>query len=360
MITLFDFCSVHPLLPWFLPFILGLGIGWLLWAKYKNEVKHLKRTLLDVNYNNDQLATEVEALKKGKDSCESQLRETRKKMRELESYSAVTITEKVNPIVTSQSISSNVVVEQNVDHSTKLTNDTIVSEPITPSVETPVVVNVDEEVTEALPMSNNADNFKRNDESLISNDNLQVLEGIGPKVQDILNEHGVKTFEDLSYKSTDQLRAILDTYGTKYRMIDPEPWVDQAKLAVVGDWDGVVEAQKYIYSRKNPESNQMPDTKLEKYLIKTGYLRKYSQDDLKAVEGIGPKIEELLHIAGIKTWANLSDTSVERLKVILEQAGPKFMLAEPTTWPEQALLAHKGAWSELWALQDELKGGRKK
>lgn len=59
-------------------------------------------------------------------------------------------------------------------------------------------------------------------------------------------------------------------------------------------------------------------------------------DDLKAIDGIGPKIEALLHQAGIRTYAQLAETPVERLREILAQAGPRFRLADPTTWPEQA------------------------
>lgn len=59
-------------------------------------------------------------------------------------------------------------------------------------------------------------------------------------------------------------------------------------------------------------------------------------DDLKAIAGIGPKIEALLHEAGIRTYAQLAETPVERLREILAQAGPRFRLADPSSWPEQA------------------------
>ena len=49
------------------------------------------------------------------------------------------------------------------------------------------------------------------------------------------------------------------------------------------------------------------------------------KDDLKIVEGIGPKIEELFNNAGIYTFAQLSDTSVEKMKSILEAAGSRFV-----------------------------------
>lgn len=86
--------------------------------------------------------------------------------------------------------------------------------------------------------------------------------------------------------------------------------------------------------------------------------KKYKGDDLKIVEGIGPKIEELLHNAGIKTWKQLSQTAADRLKEILDAAGPNFQIHDPGSWPEQAGLADRGDWDDLKALQDRLTGGR--
>ncbi len=81
-------------------------------------------------------------------------------------------------------------------------------------------------------------------------------------------------------------------------------------------------------------------------------------DDLKVIEGIGPKIERLLHDAGILTYAQLASTDVERLREILTEA-KLINIADPTTWPEQAALAAAGKWEELKALQGTLKGGRR-
>jgi predicted flap endonuclease-1-like 5' DNA nuclease len=81
-------------------------------------------------------------------------------------------------------------------------------------------------------------------------------------------------------------------------------------------------------------------------------------DDLKRIEGIGPKISGVLQSSGINTFALLAKADVSRLKNILEEAGVG-ALADPTTWPEQAGLAAAGKWDELNTLQDELKGGRR-
>jgi predicted flap endonuclease-1-like 5' DNA nuclease len=84
-----------------------------------------------------------------------------------------------------------------------------------------------------------------------------------------------------------------------------------------------------------------------------------SPDDLTRIEGIGPKISEVLQATGIRTFAQLAGTEVRRLQEILEAAGPNLRLANPSTWPEQAGLAAKGDWAALETLQDELQGGRR-
>jgi predicted flap endonuclease-1-like 5' DNA nuclease len=86
--------------------------------------------------------------------------------------------------------------------------------------------------------------------------------------------------------------------------------------------------------------------------------RKIKQDDLKIVEGIGPKIEELFHAAGIKTWKALSETPVAQCNKILEDAGPRFTVHKADTWPKQCLLAYENKWQELKDWQETLDGGR--
>jgi predicted flap endonuclease-1-like 5' DNA nuclease len=79
-------------------------------------------------------------------------------------------------------------------------------------------------------------------------------------------------------------------------------------------------------------------------------------DDLKAIEGIGPKISSLLQSKGINTFAQLAATDPGKLEQILRQANLR--IADPSTWPQQATLAAAGKWDDLQALQDDLKGGR--
>jgi large subunit ribosomal protein L27 len=86
--------------------------------------------------------------------------------------------------------------------------------------------------------------------------------------------------------------------------------------------------------------------------------KKITADDLKVIEGIGPKIAQLFNDAGINTWQELADAEVDKLNAILAEAGSRYQMHDPTTWPKQAALAAAGQWEELEKYQDELKGGR--
>lgn len=81
-------------------------------------------------------------------------------------------------------------------------------------------------------------------------------------------------------------------------------------------------------------------------------------DDLTIVEGIGPKIAELLNAAGISTFAQLAATKPAAIKAVLEAAGKKFQMHDPATWPKQAALARDGKTAQLAKLQGELKAGK--
>ncbi len=79
------------------------------------------------------------------------------------------------------------------------------------------------------------------------------------------------------------------------------------------------------------------------------------KDDLKKVEGIGPKIESVLNEAGITTFAELAKTDPAKISEIITDVRGNHV---PDTWPKQAELAAEGKWDELQKWQDELDGGR--
>lgn len=77
------------------------------------------------------------------------------------------------------------------------------------------------------------------------------------------------------------------------------------------------------------------------------------ENDLKIIEGIGPKIEGLFHNYDIKTWHSLADTSVAKCQEVLDSGGDRFKIHDPSSWPMQARMACEGKWQELRRWQDE-------
>lgn len=159
-------------------------------------------------------------------------------------------------------------------------------------------------------------------------DDLTQIEGIGEFIAQKLNSIGVFTYADIAAWTPDQLDAITTQIGYLPGRIAKDRWVEQAQqLAAAAP-------------------------------TATEYGMASSSDDLKRIEGIGPKIEGLLHAAGIYTWEALSSTEPSHIKAILDAAGDQYRIHNPTTWPLQARLAAAGDWDELDAYQAELKGGR--
>jgi predicted flap endonuclease-1-like 5' DNA nuclease len=80
--------------------------------------------------------------------------------------------------------------------------------------------------------------------------------------------------------------------------------------------------------------------------------------DLTLLEGIGPKVMEILGKVGISTFAQLAAAKEENIRNILSEN--KFRFGNPATMIEQAKLAAAGKMTELEKLKAELKGGKRK
>lgn len=305
-----DFCT-YWWLAWLLPFLLGLILGWLIWGRWIKKVRILEEKLATsqagYNKSNRQHKECIEA----KSTLESELRNTK------------------NNLNASKAELRNMKRQQ--DEVSKMSGSSIGVTPLAAAAAP----------TPPIPMKAEVDIDKY---AAISMDNLQIIEGIGPKMEQILKENGVSNLLDLSKESTKGLRAKLDKYGEKYKIIDPAEWVEQAKLAHSRQWDNLVKFQKSDGS----------ESKAEKLFIKMGIIKAFKLNDLKAIEGIGPKISELLIEHNISSWTALASTSVDQLITILNSQGAKYKLSDPGTWPQQAQMAADGDWDRLNELQDRL------
>lgn len=187
--------------------------------------------------------------------------------------------------------------------------------------------------------------------------NLKIVEGVGPKIESLMKNAGINNWEQLSNTEPSTIQNILNEAGPRYRVHDPKSWPLQARLAFKNDWIVLVNLQKEMGGGKSGTKDKNSPSKVEKLVMKAKGIKAYAPDDLKIVEGVGPKIEGLLKADGINNWSDLATTEPQVIRAILTKAGDRYRLADPTTWPKQASLAAKGNWEELKDYQDRLKGG---
>ncbi|AIM60666.1 30S ribosomal protein S2 [Cellulophaga lytica] len=74
-------------------------------------------------------------------------------------------------------------------------------------------------------------------EAKTATDDLTKIEGIGPKIAEIFQNEGIKTYADLAAKSVEDLSAILTAAGSSFASKNPGSWPKQAKMAADGKWD---------------------------------------------------------------------------------------------------------------------------
>ena len=105
-----------------------------------------------------------------------------------------------------------------------------------------------------------------------------------------------------------------------------------------------------------PEKVVAKKAPAKKVAVKKVAAKTTGADDLKKVEGIGPKIEKTFNEAGITTFAQLAKSTPGELKKIMSTVAT-LKSKEPKTWPKQAQMAADGKLDELKEWQDEIMGG---
>jgi len=206
-------------------------------------------------------------------------------------------------------------------------------------------------------------------------DDLKQINGIGPFIEEKLNNLGIYTFEQVGALDEEMVEDLTTAIEFFPGRIERDDWVGQADRLFYTNRNVSPEmnntSAKMITSRyatatekiettprtvpPNPIPNPTVTTTPNLARSVTGSVK---PDDLKKIEGIGPKIASILNEAGIYTFYNLSQTPVDRLKGILLNAGNRYKIHNPSTWPEQSALAASGEWDRLKQLQDQLDGGR--
>src|SRR5690606_37704784 len=107
-------------------------------------------------------------------------------------------------------------------------------------------------------------------------------------------------------------------------------------------------------AKAEPKAEAKPAAKKEEAAKPAAKKATATADDLKKVEGIGPKIAETLNAAGITTFAQLAKTDAAKISEIIADVRGNHVT---DTWPAQAKVAAEGKSDELKKWQDELNGG---
>ncbi|WP_339755364.1 50S ribosomal protein L21 [uncultured Winogradskyella sp.] len=115
-------------------------------------------------------------------------------------------------------------------------------------------------------------------------------------------------------------------------------------------------APKKETKKAEPKAEVKAAAKVEKAAPKAAAPKTTGKaDDLKKIEGVGPKIASTLVEAGIVTFADLAKAKPEAISEIISGVRGNHVT---DTWPAQAKLAANGKWDELKKWQDELDGGK--
>ncbi len=91
---------------------------------------------------------------------------------------------------------------------------------------------------------------------------------------------------------------------------------------------------------------------------KAAFGKTIKENDLKLIEGIGPKIEGLFHNFGVKTWKELAETSADKCQEVLDSGGERYRIHDPASWPMQAKMAYEGHWEQLFEWQEKHRAGK--
>lgn len=84
----------------------------------------------------------------------------------------------------------------------------------------------------------------------IKENDLKIIEGIGPAIEELFKNHGVTTWKALAMTTVEKCQEILDSEGERFRVHDPETWHEQARLAYQGKWEKLHEWQQQLKGGK--------------------------------------------------------------------------------------------------------------
>lgn len=164
------------------------------------------------------------------------------------------VTEETAPII--EAIAEPVVEE------TIVAAPVVAEEPIQELVEAPII---EEPVVTTTILSSSVNNYveptveRQVSRNTPKADELEIIEGIGPKIAMLLYDSGIFTFRDLATTPVYKIQELLDQAGPQFALHDPSTWTQQAKLAAEGRWNDLDALKFYLVGGKEPKKDELEE-----------------------------------------------------------------------------------------------------
>lgn len=198
-----------------------------------------------------------------------------------------------------------------------------------------------EPVAEVTNLGSDSSTLMNTDKVLLRNvekNDLTAIEGIGPFLEKKLNDAGVFTYADIAAWDTAKITAITQQISFFEGRIEKDDWVGQAKNLL---------GEKPTESVTTTEVADSRDLSAAEIVV--------PKDNLKLILGIDEAVENVLHLSGIQTFAELSKMEPNEIRNILVVVDSALTSKDPSAWPAQARLALDQEWEVLQDYQEQLK-----
>jgi predicted flap endonuclease-1-like 5' DNA nuclease len=137
-------------------------------------------------------------------------------------------------------------------------------------------------------------------------DDLKMISGIGPFIEERLNALDIYTFRQISNFSPQDIEAINDAIEYFSGRIERDEWVTQALELVRNE-----ELKADLFRRISERKNRI-------YYDRIGTAKKEEADDLTIISGIGGWIQEKLNALDIFTFRQISNFTKEDIATVTE------------------------------------------
>jgi predicted flap endonuclease-1-like 5' DNA nuclease len=178
-------------------------------------------------------------------------------------------------------------------------------------------------------------------------DDLKMISGIGPVIEERLNTLDIYTFNQISKFKAKDINTINDGIIYFSGRIERDEWVAQARELV------------HSQDERTALFKRISDRKTDIQYNRIGVAKKEEADDLTIISGIGGWIQEKLNVLDIFTFRQISNFNKEDIQTVTEAIEYFPGRIERDEWIHQAseLVRIEGNKTELLKRISERKGG---